>query len=114
MSGKSADCRTNVVEARSKLETLKALENDDPDRAMRIFIAEVEVAMLGGDPEKVLFLRRFETDPPGTHDGSGENSKDERVRRRYDGQTLSHASQRSSPRCTRSACKNNLDATSVR
>jgi hypothetical protein len=42
------------VEARSKLETLKALENDDPDRSMRIFIAEVEVAMLGDDPEKVF------------------------------------------------------------
>jgi len=52
----TADYRLNIVEARAKLEMLKAVGSDDPDRSIQIFFAEVEVAMLGGDPEKVLYL----------------------------------------------------------
>ena len=55
----STDYRLSVVEARAKLEILKALGSDDPERSIQIFFAEVEVAMLDGDPEKVLYPPQF-------------------------------------------------------
>jgi hypothetical protein len=45
--------RLNIAEAKAKLEILKALDNNDPDLSFLIFVNEVEVAMLVGDPERV-------------------------------------------------------------
>jgi len=55
----NTDYRLSIVEARAKLEILKALGSDDPERSIQIFFAEVEVAMLGSDPEKVLHPPKF-------------------------------------------------------
>ena len=70
-----SDRSAQLAVARDKLERLKILQNDDPDLSINVFLAEVNMAMLTGNPEKVRLLNFPILTYLGPCDGSREKSE---------------------------------------